>query len=111
MSQNIECCTSSAWQHSLYLQEGCDSPRYKYLYKYKHILKLSIFTYFFAIPEQNVVILPENIKFLTLAKHYRAFSGVFGHLKKNPVNFFIIEKRKGPRQKISGITHPLSYKA
>ena len=41
----------------------------------------------------------------------RAFSGVFGHLKKNPVKIFTIEKRKGPRQKFSGITHPLSYKA
>ena len=41
----------------------------------------------------------------------RAFSGVFGHLRKNPVKIFTIEKRKGPIPKISGITHPLSYKA
>ena len=37
--------------------------------------------------------------------------GGFRPLKKNPVKIFTIEKRKGPRQKFSGITHPLSYKA
>ena len=41
---------------------------------------------------------------------YRALSGVFGHLRKNPVKMYTIERTKGPRQKLSGITHPLSYK-
>ena len=52
-----------------------------------------------------------NRKLCYISFKSRAFSGVFGHLKQNPVKIFTIEKRKGPRQKFSDITHPLSYKA
>ena len=77
-------------------------------------IKNIYFDYFNAkVSVQNAEVLSYNIDVWDIMQQYtiRAFSGVFGHLTKNPVKSFTIEKRKDPGQKNSGITHPLSYKA
>ena len=56
------------------------------------------------------VFLNRIIFFIFQIRIRHKYLGVFCHLRKNPVKIFTTEQRKGPRQKISGIIHPLSYK-